>query len=345
MLQGRDLDQAVFIPDFCTARALVPILVISQLVAIVLVMAMPGYDTALWRRVLLVSLYLHWISLAGAAALCQARRYLAGRSVPVVAATAYTILLAVTLAVCEAAWWIGDWLRLTPDTGGDAHLGFVLRNLVISAIVAALVLRYFYVADAWQRQVVAEANARYQALQARIRPHFLFNSLNSVVALIPGRPEAAEALVENLAELFRAVLSQRRPLGTLAEEMDLTRAYLDIEQLRLGDRLQLAVDVAEDLGELAIPLLCLQPLVENAVYHGVERVPGGGVLAIRARRDDKVLCLEVENPIPDVPERGQGARSALDNIRQRLRLLYEERASLTTVRTGNRFAARLEIPV
>ncbi len=344
MTRQHEVTGGSFIPDLCRGRALFPLLVISQLVAIVLVMAAPVGQTSLIARLVLVSLYLHWISLSSAAVLCFLRHHFAGLPVVTVSLLCYIVLLAVTLAISEAAFWVGYWMRWPDFHGQVAHTMFILRNVMICAIVAALVLRYFYVMDAWQRQVQALANARYQALQARIRPHFLFNSLNSIAALIPIRPDDAERLVEDLADVFRAILGAKQALGNLERELQLTRSYLDIEQLRLADRLRVIWDIPDDLLDCQLPLLSLQPLVENAIYHGIELLPAGGSVTIRGRRDAKVLRLEVRNPIPE-QGRGQGSRSAQENIRQRLRLLFDDRAGLVTQRDGSEYSAVMEVPL
>jgi two-component system sensor histidine kinase AlgZ len=193
--------------------------------------------------------------------------------------------------------------------------------------------------------VRAEGEARYQALQARIRPHFLFNSLNSIAALIGVRPREAETAVEDLAQLFRAGLSETTRRIPLGEELEVTRAYLRTESLRLGERLRVRWEIDDGLEQHRVPPLCLQPLVENAVTHGIEPLPSGGEVVIGIRQADGRLLIRVENPTPAQAQESLGARSALDNIRQRLSLIYGRAAELRVEQTPERFAATLRLPV
>lgn len=336
--------QRSFLPDFCRTPAVFGLLVISQIVALLLVLASTTDELIMGPRVVVVSLYLHWISLLSAAALCWLRTHLAGRSHSVVASVAFAVLMGITLLVSELAFQVGRFLQWEGFLAPQSHLQFVARNTLICSIVAAAVLRYFYVIDAWRRQVQASAEARFASLQARIQPHFFFNSLNSVAALIPGRPDDAEALLEDLSELFRAILKNRQPWSTLGDELEYGRTYLRIEQLRLGERLRLDWQLDDGCETLPLPLLCLQPLLENAVYHGIERLPGGGTLSIRVQRQNGHLEINVTNPVPEQDTQVPGNQIALDNIRQRLRLLYDGRARLDTRLEQGEFCAQLRIP-
>ena len=159
----------------------------------------------------------------------------------------------------------------------------LLENGVISVIVSAIVLRYFYVTAQWQRDVEASAEAQVQALQARIRPHFLFNSMNTIASLTRSDPATAEHAVEDLSELFRASLAHKT-FVPLSEELELVGSYLRIEGQRLGERLEVEWDLDADAADVEIPELSLQPLVENAVNHGIEQCSAGGAFALRPAR-------------------------------------------------------------
>jgi len=226
------------------------------------------------------------------------------------------------------------------------HAGFLLRSLGVGFIVSALALRYFYVSAEWKRSIEMEALARIRALQARIRPHFLFNSMNTIAALTRSSPERAEQAVEDLADLFRASLSDATSRISLKDEIDIARTHERIEQLRLRDRLRVQWDVDGLPMRVEVPSLILQPLLENAVYHGIEMLPGGGAVSIVGKRVDGMLQIEVRNPIPaqqGYSER-EGNRMALENIRQRLELAWPGRARIETEQSGNEFCARLIFP-
>jgi two-component system sensor histidine kinase AlgZ len=221
------------------------------------------------------------------------------------------------------------------------------RSLGVSGIVGALLLRYLYLDSQWRRQVEARSEARFQALQARIRPHFLFNSMNTVASLTRSDPRRAEAVVEDLADLFRAALSDGRGGSTLGQELELVRRYLEVEQQRLGERLRLDWDLEELPEEAPLPLLVLQPLVENAVYHGVEPSPGPAVIRIAGRYRNNRVNVSVRNSLPPESQGAhhrEGNRMALDNVRQRLEAMYPERTSLTLGRVEEEFQVRLVFP-
>jgi two-component system sensor histidine kinase AlgZ len=228
----------------------------------------------------------------------------------------------------------------------DSHWSFVLPNALITAVVGALALRYFYVSQQWRRSVELEARARIHALQARIRPHFLFNSMNTIAALTRSNPAQAEEAIEDLSDLFRVSLSDARAQISLDEEIEIARTYQRIEQLRLGDRLQVRWDVDDLPPRCVVPSLLLQPLLENAIGHGIEPLPQGGVVDVRGRLDDGAIVLEVTNPkpagTPSTPRRGH--RMALDNIRQRLELAFPGRATVAVDDAESRYTVRLRFP-
>jgi two-component system, LytTR family, sensor histidine kinase AlgZ len=340
--QPREHDD--FLPNFCGSEATFAVLLIMQLVALLLV-AGRSFDDQLWERLLLLSLYLHWIGLCSAVALCGLRRWLNRMSRPTAMVSSFLLLLLVTAAISETAWRLAQWQMQQQFLPDLSHGAFLLRNLTICAIVSTLVLRYFWLQAQWRGQVRAEGEARYQALQARIRPHFLFNSLNSIAALIAGRPREAETAVEDLAQLFRAGLSASERRIPLREELEVTRAYLRTESLRLGERLRVRWELGAGLENLPVPPLCLQPLLENAVTHGVEPLPEGGEIHVVIQKPDLRLQISVENPMPAEPRTSMGTQSALDNIRQRLTLMYGKQAELVVSQSAERFSVRLALPV
>ena len=160
-----------------------------------------------------------------------------------------------------------------------------------------------------------------RALQARIRPHFLFNSMNTIASLTRTDPERAEEAVEDLADLFRANLNEKRSSITLKEELEVARIYQRIEQLRLGERLHVIWDVADLPMRALVPGLLMQPLLENAIYHGIEPRPGGGIVTVSGALDGDIIALTVRNPLPEAGgDAHAGNRIALENIRERMDL-------------------------
>ena len=337
-----------FIPDICTARSVLVVVLIAELIAVTLSLARPAasFLTELAR----ISLFLQWLGLTSAALLCYSRPLLARLSVPRATAAVFALLMLNTAVLSEAALLVGGsfsargvWSALFPRD----HWPFLFRNEGICVVVAAMLLRYFYVTHEWQRHLRAEARSRIEALQARMRPHFLFNSLNTIAALTRSDPRRAEEAVEDLADLFRATLRDSVSRLRLKEELELTRIYQRIEELRLGDRLKVRWDVAELPMRALVPSLTVQPLLENAIYHGIEPLDHGGTVTVSGRLVDGRVELSVTNPV--APARAESAerpgnRLALENIRQRLALAYDEAATLVIERPDGEYRVTIRFP-
>ncbi|MBI5462635.1 MAG: sensor histidine kinase [Gammaproteobacteria bacterium] len=346
------LAEGFFLPNFCGIRMVFAVVVVAELLAFILVLAAPWSHDGTgdkWSELGLVSLFVQWVALASAGVLCALRPWLARLSTVAATLVSYLSLLLVTLILSEIAFRMAgrlDLLQPQPD-----HAGFLLRNLAIGVLLSGMVLRYFYVRHQWAQQVTAEAQARVQALQARIRPHFLFNSLNTIAALTASNPALAEDVVQDLAELFRVTMRDMRERVTLEQELNFTRSYLRIEAQRLGDRLQVDWTLKNLPLQAPVPALILQPLVENAVYHGIEPRAGGGRVHILGTYNRGVLRLEVRNPLPDTANMNNGRahpngnRMALDNIRERLQLAYGPEARLEMDQREGLYRVRVLFPL
>jgi two-component system sensor histidine kinase AlgZ len=224
---------------------------------------------------------------------------------------------------------------------GDPY-GPLERYWLITALATTLILYYFHLRSRALSPALSEA--RLQALQARIRPHFLFNSINAVLSLIRQEPKRAETALEDLADLFRVLMADNRKLSTLEREVELTRQYLSLEQLRLGDRLRVDWHVDNMPGEALIPPLVLQPLVENAVYHGVEPSAEPGVIDINAYKSRDEVHLVLRNPYRRQGNHHSGNKMALANIRERLSLHFDAEAGLRTTVTDNAYQVHIVMP-
>jgi two-component system sensor histidine kinase AlgZ len=324
------------------------VVLIAELVALTLTLARP--DAAFLTELARVSMFLQWLGLTSAALLCYSRRWLARLTVPASSAAVFALLLTNTTVISALALWFGNSLNpggLVEAALPSDHWPFLLRNAGICVIVTALLLRYFFVTHQWQKHVRAEAHSRIQALQARIRPHFLFNSMNTIAALTRSDPQRAEEAVEDLADLFRATLRDSHSPLRLKEELELSRIYQRIEALRLGDRLQVKWDVAELPMRAFVPGLTVQPLLENAIYHGIEPLERGGTVTISGHVVDGEVELVVSNPValkPVQTEERTGNRLALDNIRQRLELAYGGRGSLRVDQQPDLYRVTVRFP-
>ena len=214
--------------------------------------------------------------------------------------------------------------------------------LLLAALVAATLLGYLRLLAKAYSPALAEA--RLQALQARIRPHFLFNSLNAVLSLIRRDPRRAERALEDLADLFRTLMSEPRHFVRLADEIALLERYAGLEQLRLGERLRITWELDAAPSDALLPPLVLQPLLENAVFHGVEPGTDAGEVVVRIERRGNRVFACIENPYVADQQRRAGNRMALDNISERLALFFDAEARIRTSADGKRYRVELEIP-
>lgn len=335
-----------FLPDFCQIRIVFIIIVIAELLAFILALAPQGHALERWNNLSLISLFMQWIALSCTALLCLCRRFIGKFNDVSAGLTSFLLILSVTALISEIAYWIARTHGLETTVIAGPHEAFLLRNMTISSIIGAVVLRYFYVQNQTRKNIVAESQARIQALQSRIRPHFLFNSLNTIASLTHSQPALAESLIEDLADLFRVSLSDATRLSTLKEELELTRRYLGIEQLRLGERLQIDWQITDLPQATRLPALLIQPLVENAIYHGIEPLPEGGQIQIRGQQEEKLISITISNPLPQphAPGRRLSNHMALANIRERLSLQYGKQGTLITRQDQGRFQACLSFP-
>ena len=326
-----------FIPDLCKVQSVFTLILVAELIAVALVVANDGLNPFNWEALGTVSFLVQWIFLASAAALCPLRPFLATHSLLLASCVSFGLVMAITAVVSVAS----QWLFLT----GGIDFWVVASNMLVAAIFALIALRYFYISQQLLVQEESELKARIQALQSRIRPHFLFNCMNSIVSLIGSDPEKAERVVEDLSDLFRASLAEPGQVP-IKHELALCRQYISIEQLRLGNRLNLEWQVEDLPDDIKIPSLLLQPIVENAIYHGVQPRADGGTVEISVRKSDNRVTISVRNPLPQRFEQSAkpGNRVAVDNIKHRLAAYYGDRASFEAGARENYYLTVISYP-
>ena len=331
-------------PDFCSLGVILPVLLIAELLVLVVMLVNWSGGQFHWEILGILSLFVIWIVIASMAMLCALKKQLASMSNTAAGMTSFLVIILVTLLMSELAWWAN--LHYSILFKPASHIHFTLRNLLVGIIIAGIALRLVYLQHLGRQSIEARARSRIDALVARIRPHFLFNSMNTIAALIGTRPEKAEQAVEDLSDLFRASLKQNEQLVPLGQEIALVKKYLELEALRLGDRLRVNWQTDPAHEDIHVPPLSLQPLVENAIYHGIETLPGGGTIRIHSEVNDRHMKIEIDNPLP-VPatgRNGQGHQMALENIRERLACLFGPNGKLVVEQSGERFIASMIIP-
>lgn len=351
MPQGSSIQRAVsapprastWLPHFCSAPTLFAVMIVAELVALVVVLA-PEADPRPWLpRLGVASVYIQWLALLNAVVLCSLRVPLGRLDARNGFVVAWLMSILITTVASAVVCRMDQELGLGLSVPASETLRFTLDNAAICALIGAALLRYLFVIGQWRERIDATSKAQVDALQARIRPHFLFNSMNTIASLIRTRPAEAEHAVEDLADLFRAALGADDRHGTLGDELDLVERYLHIERLRLGDRLRVESDLAALPRDFAMPRLLLQPLVENAVYHGISALSEGGTVSLAGRRLGAGIEIIVANPrAADATQRGNGV--ALGNIRSRIGYHFGPRAELLVQPGPDDFRVTVRLP-
>ena len=329
-----------FLPNFCAIRMVFGVVISAELLAIVLTLgAFPPLEL-FWSELSLRSLYIQWVALSVCALYCLLRAPLGRLSHAWAGSVAWALILLVTALV----FGVARWLNLPT---GEPVWTALMSHLAIAGIVGAVLLRYLYEQHRERQRELAESSAKLQALQARIRPHFLFNSMNTIASLTRVDAELAEQVVEDLSDLFRATLADVGKVSTLQREFELARGYLRIEAHRLGERLQVEWDVQGLPDDAHLPALLLQPLLENAVYHGIETATAGGRISISGRFRDGVVNLAVRNTLPEITATNPrpGNQMAQQNVRQRLDATFGDQAGMVVGRVDGCYQVRLFFPV
>ncbi|TXH65800.1 MAG: sensor histidine kinase [Lysobacteraceae bacterium] len=289
-----DTDIGAPLDSLWQGRVVIWVVLAAEGLAAILTLASdePGWQ---WVRFGSISLLVQWVALLSLGTLYVLRNYLRAVRPQLIAYLALALLVCNSWLVLLTSWSVlhDVWL-IEPTMRGE----LLLRITLIALIVGWLGLAAFQ--NHWRaRQLAVRAKqAEFAALQARVRPHFLFNTLNTGAALVHHRPDEAEHLLLDLADLFRAALGGAREIP-LQEEIALIRRYLEIESLRFRERLRVRWSLPDPVPDVRLPTLSLQPLVENAIRHGIERIPNGGEIEIDVREQADMITVTIANPVPD----------------------------------------------
>jgi two-component system, LytTR family, sensor histidine kinase AlgZ len=344
VISPTERQNSCYLPNYCKGENILRLILVLELIAIMF--ALSSYTTSirLFVDIALISMFIQWIGLGSAALLCLIRRQTRPISTVMVTTLSMLAVAVITLVMSLIAHRLNEWIDLGLFNHSSEWV-VVLRHLTIALILQGLALRYFYIQFHSQNMLKTESRARLQALQARIRPHFLFNSLNTIASLTYDEPERAERAIEGLAELFRASLKADSSIS-LQQEIAFTQEYIDLESLRLDDRLRVVWEVDADVENITLPALTLQPLVENAIYHGIEPVPGGGEVKVVIRQRNG-LTIRISNPLNQQHQQqhSKGNKMALENIRERLELAFHGQAKIEHVMENELYTVVISIPL
>ncbi|MBN2854826.1 MAG: histidine kinase [Halothiobacillaceae bacterium] len=331
------------LPAFCTPRVLLITLLLGFGVALLLAIA-PGVAEDRWVRLGTTAWFVAWVALITTGVLCSLQKPLCRLALPWLLLVVMAVLLAATALISVLAYQTLTRLGWNPL---ERQSEFMLHSQAIALVVGGMGIWIFSLHWAKTRRMTAQTKAELDALHARIRPHFLFNSLNTVAALIETDPSAAEAAVLDLSSVFRAAL-HAGDASTLNEELDLSQRYLALEHWRLGARLVVDwVLPSTPLPPITVPILTLQPLIENAVRYAVERSTAPCTIRIECLVGVQAVSVLIENPLINEPKAAvpEGNGISLQNIRDRLALMFGDRASLRAGIIEDKFRVKLVLPL
>lgn len=318
------------LPDFCSGETTLRVFIVVMLLALViLLLTDPGPDPMV--ALFPIAMFITWVGFSSLLLLCLLQRWL--RHLPIVwQAVVPTVTPVINTAMVH--WGAEQIFLADPDAR--------LRVIAAAALLSLIAMRYFYLVAAWKEEVRMVAAAREQALRARVRPHFLFNSMNSIASLCRTDPRRAEQITLDLADLFRSTFATGAT-HSLREELELVRAYLGIEQTRFGDRLEVDWDVSPgDYLAIEVPTIVLQPLVENAVQHGIAPSARGGRIWLRTRTEAGSVVIEIGNTAGE--STGIGTQTGAEEACVRLRDCFGDRTGFEARREAGHYRVRITLP-
>lgn len=339
MTQTKTSIQRPWLADFSDPMRIFIVIVVAEMMVMVYSLSFLTFEYEYLNQLAVLSLMAQLIAISVVLLLTVMRDFFNRFQVIL----GLSLLMMLTLVLASAYTWVLAWMdqALMFDLIDNNRLT-VLKISIATGMTLLALIRYFYVQDQWSHQIEAHAKAQMNALQARIKPHFLYNSLNSIASLIAVDQGAAEKAVLNLSGLFRKAFSNhKQSMTSLAKELEWINEYLAIEKLRLMDRLNYKIVVDDDLLSHRVPLLSIQPLIENAVVHGISHLTDGGQITLTVKKTETGFCVQVMNPYR-ADKVKSGDQTGLDNIRQRLALTYGNKAQMM-IDAGEQFIASWEV--
>jgi two-component system sensor histidine kinase AlgZ len=334
----------IWLTNFCESVHIFVSIVMIQIVVFIYALSFLSFNVEFLYKLSILTLLTQFVGLNLLIILCKLRSFFNSLNVVTGVVTLIFVVVIMTTLLCQIIGYLDSQLTFNLFLNQKA-VNYLNFKLSLSSVVISLAMvRYFYIQDQWNKQIEKLSEARLNALQSRIKPHFLFNSLNSISSLIAIDTDRAELALSNFSNLMRQTFTYKEKFTTINRELDWVNQYLSIEKLRLDKRLQYHVTCDEKLTHTKIPILCIQPLVENAIIHGIQPLENGGEIDIKIIQQNKGLLITVENPYISIENKNSNG-IALANIKERLELHYGNKAYMKIESNKGIFNIQLSIPI
>jgi two-component system sensor histidine kinase AlgZ len=319
-------------------------IVMIQILVIIYSMSFLSFDFIFLQKLSTLSLLSQFIGLIVLVVLCKFRSFFNSIQVVPGVLLLLFIVIAITFVIANIIAWLDFRLFSFVLLNEEVNNYLVIKLSVAAVVVTLALVRYFYIQDQWKLQVQNLSDTRLRALQSRIKPHFLFNTLNSIASLVSIDSQKAEQAIVDLSSLMRRTFTEQNKEVSISDELNFVKQFLSIEKLRLGDRLDFDIDCEKELLHNKIPVLSIQPLVENAIIHGIQPLEKGGKIEVKIFAEDKMIIIKVRNPyLLGFNKTVNGM--ALKNIEERLKLLYGNSSFMKIVSEDQIFDIQLSIPL
>lgn len=343
-MQKLNLSQTPWLTNFCDNLRIFVSIVMLQIAVFIYSFGFLAFDFEYLRKLSILTLLTQLVGIVILITLCKLRGFFNHLNVIVGVLLLSLLIVVITTLLAQVIGYLD--LQLTFNLFGNQQaVDFINFKLTIASIIICLALiRYFYIQDQYNRQIQALSDSRIGALQARIKPHFLFNSLNSIASLVSIDPVKAEKAVTDFSSLMRRTFTYKKQSIPIAEELRWIKQYLAIEKLRLADRLKFEITCHKSCENKMIPTLSIQPLVENAIIHGIQPLEKGGLIIIKIEAVNNMINISVTNPYID-KKKPRSNHMALANIKERLQLQHGSKALLQVNGHNGEFKATITLPL
>ena len=333
-----------WLTDFCDSKHMFVSIIMIQIVVFIYALSFLSFDSIFLHKFSVLTLLCQFIGINIFIALCKLRNLFNYLDVYLGVVFLVIFITLISTLLSQIIGYLDLQLAFNLLVNQET-INYVNLKISLSAVLICLALiRYFYIQDRWNEQVNKLSEARLNALQARIKPHFLFNSLNSIASLISIDPERAEIAIADFSSLMRRTFTHKDKLITIEQELSWIQQYLNIEKLRLDERLIYNLNCEKNLLQIQIPVLCLQPLVENAILHGIQPLEKGGTIEVIILSKENNLIMQVNNPYIDNKQIHSNGM-AIKNIRERLSLQYGDYATIDIKDSHNQYQIKICIPL